>query len=177
MRTKRILICSLMLVIKPSRHCDPNPSKNLAVGKAASADEDLHGTCCALNSCSLATAAVGNADTRRVNLARPSLAAQLAHDFDDLSGAGGTEGMSLAEQSPAGVDRESPVDMCLSASDCEQVGTLFEQAEPLDPQGLGNAEAVVHFGEVNILRPDPGDFISSIGRFAGQRFEGHRGGL
>src|ERR1019366_1400212 len=85
--------------------------------------------------------------------------------------------MTLAEQTPTGVDRKSSADLRLSASHCQQVSTLLEEPEPLDPQGLGDAEAVVPLGEVHVLGPDPRDLICRVGRVAGERLEGHRRGL
>jgi hypothetical protein len=64
-----------MLIVEPSRCYDPNRWKDRALGAASSADKDLHGACCALNSGGLATAAVGNADARRADLASSGLSA------------------------------------------------------------------------------------------------------
>jgi hypothetical protein len=66
------------------------------LGGSASAHEDLDGACCTLDPGSLATPAVGDADTRGVDLALAGLAAQLPHDLYDLSGACSPEGMALA---------------------------------------------------------------------------------
>ncbi len=85
--------------------------------------------------------------------------------------------MTLAEQAAAGVDREPAVDVGFAAFDRLGVLALFEQPQALDAEHLGDAEAVVDLGEVDLVGPDSGPLVGVLGGCPGQRLECHRGGF
>jgi hypothetical protein len=115
--------------------------------------------------------------SRILDLALACLATQLPDNLDDLGYTGAAEGMAFAEQSPAGVDRQPSVDVGFAALDCRRVFTLLEQSKTFHPKYLSDAEAVVDFGEVDLVGTNSRPLISILGGRPGERFERHGSGL
>ena len=87
-----------------------------------SVGEDVDRTGAVVEAGDAAAGAMGEADARALDLARPAPAAQLADDLDDLRGPGGADRVAPGQQPARRVHRDAPAERGLA---------VFEQARGL----------------------------------------------
>ncbi len=97
-----------------------------------------------------------------LNLPIPSFTTQLGDDFMDLCDAGGAHRMSPAEQPAGSVDRNLTAyrGLPLGCKLCPLSGGA--QSHRFVMQNLTDAEGIVTFRNIKVLRADPGFFISGF---------------
>src|SRR5215467_10545862 len=86
---------------------------------------------------------MGQAEPRALDLAGPSLAAQLRGDLGDLGRAGRADGMALRLQPARRIDGQLAAERRPSLLRGEAAGAWLEEAEPFRGHDLGDREAVV----------------------------------
>src|ERR687891_140626 len=106
-----------------------------------------------------AAVVVGEADGGVVYLAGTGLTAELREDLGRLGYAGGAERMPAADQTPARID-DHVAPVVASPGRGERTGlALLAKAQLLVGDHLGNREAVVHLGQVDVTGPNAGHAV------------------
>ena len=94
---------------------------------------------------------VAQPQARVLHLSPLGAALELLGDFAEHAAAGGADGMAEALQATAGVDRDLAVDVRVTLADELRAFALLTELKILAVQDLGDGEAVVHLGEVDLL--------------------------
>ena len=84
-------------------------------------------------------------------------AAKLHRDFVNLAAAGRAGWVTFGKKTAARIDNHSVL-----ARDTGAALTFREEAEIFRVDDLGDREAVMQFGNVDVFRRDTGDLISSV---------------
>ena len=108
-------------------------------------------------------------DSGLAQLAKSCFATQLGDDFIDLADAGRADGMSLGFQPATDVDRFWAVAASLSFQGCLGAGPFGKEAQILYVQQLCDAKAIMHFGQVDVIRCEPRHRVSLFCRQPGRR--------
>src|SRR5579862_1706103 len=82
------------------------------------------------------------------------LAAHLNYQVADLTDAGRTHRMALRFESPARVDRPWTRQRCAALQRVRTSVAFLYESEVLGRDDFGDGEAIVDFGELNVLRSD-----------------------
>src|SRR5258707_6758574 len=91
---------------------------------------------------------------RELPLAR--VATHLRRDLAELADARRAERMPLGEQPAARVDRRATVDRPAPVFELAEVRSALGEPQALDAHPLRDREAIVHFGEVDVVGADAG---------------------
>src|SRR5689334_18341883 len=103
-------------------------------------------------------------DPRAVDLAATRLAAQMRRHFVDIGDAGGAERMTLREKPARNVDRDAAAKLRLAAVDHAPGFAVLAEAEIFVMHELGSRKAIMQLDEIEIVRAEPGHFISRLRR-------------
>src|SRR5215467_3046771 len=96
------------------------------------------------------------------HLPRPGFAADLLHQIADLPHSGGTHGMALGFQAAAGIDRPFSREGSVAFHRIRTAAALGYKTQVLRGDDLRNSEAIMQFGEFDVLRTHTRHLISFL---------------
>ena len=112
---------------------------------------------------------LGESDIVAGELAFARFAAELLDDVADLRGTCCADGMAFAFEASAGVERHGSAAACFACRGEEAALSAVAEAQVFHGDDFGDGEAIVEFGEVDLLGAEAGLAVGLAGGGRGER--------